>query len=90
MSVYGELDPIVEHRTQFAFKSNRKHIEKANTKDIANWSQHIDIEVPLCSKDHVIVPDTVESIDKARGVVNNVGRALVKKKKGSHAWLKKH
>ena len=89
MSVYGELDPIVEHRTQFTFKSNRKHIEEANTKDIAYWSQHIDIEIPLCSKDHVIVPDTVKSTDKASGVVNNVGRALVKKK-GSHAWLKKN
>ena len=45
-------------------------------------------EVPHGSRDHVIIPDTVkitfnldiESTDKARSVVNNVGRALVKKK----------
>ena len=35
MSIYGELDPMVEHRIQFAFKGKRKHIEKANMKDIA-------------------------------------------------------
>ena len=51
-------------------------------------NQHIDIEIPHGSNDHVIVPDTVkitfdldiESKDKARRVVNNVGRALVKKR----------
>ena len=51
-------------------------------------SQHIDIEILHGSRDHVIIPDTVkitfnfdiESTDKARSVVNNVGRALVKKK----------
>ena len=88
MSVYGELDPMVEHRIQFAFKGKGKHIEKANMKDIAYPNQHIDIEIPRGSKDHIIVPDTVkitfdldiESTDKARSVVNNVGRALVKKK----------
>ena len=42
--------------------------------------------MPHDSRDHVIVPDTVKitfdiiSTDKARSVVNNVGRALVKKK----------
>ena len=30
MSVYGELDPMVEHRTQFAIKDKRKHIAKVN------------------------------------------------------------
>ena len=56
--------------------------------NIANSSQQINIEIPHGSRDHVIVPDTVkitfnldiESTDKARSVVNNVGRALVKKK----------
>ena len=50
--------------------------------------QHIDIEIPHGSRDHVIVPDTIkitfkleiESTDKARNVVSNVGRVLVKKK----------
>ena len=56
--------------------------------NIAYPNQHIDIEIPHGSRDHVIVPDTVkitfnldvESIDKTRSIVNNVGRALMKKK----------
>ena len=88
MSFYGELDHMVEHRTQFAFKGERKHIVKVNMPNIACPNQHIDIEIPYGSRDHVIVPDTVkitfnldlESTDKARSVVNIVGRALVKKK----------
>ena len=88
MSAYGELDPMVEHRIQFAFKGKREHISKVNMPNIAYPSQHIDIEIPHGSINHVIVPDTVkitfnfyiESTDKARNIVNNVGRALVKKK----------
>ena len=88
MSVYGQLDPMVEHRMQFAFKGKRDHIAKVNMPNIAYPNQHIDIEIPHGSRDHVIVPDTVKitfnlditSTDKARSVVNNVGRALVKKK----------
>ena len=87
-SVYGELDPMVEQRTQFAFKGKREHISKVNMSNIAYPNQHIDIEIPHASRDHVIIPDTVkitfnldiESTDKAPSVVNNVGRALVKKK----------
>ena len=74
MSVCEELDPMVEHRTQFAFKGKR--------------DQHIDIEIPHSLRDHVIVPDIVKSTfnldidsrEKTCSVVNNVGRALVKKK----------
>ena len=88
MSVYGELDPMIEHRTQFAFKGKREHIAKVNMPNIAYPNQHIDIEIPHGSRDHVIIPDTVKitfnlditTIDKARSVVSNVGRALVKKK----------
>ena len=88
MSVYGELGPMTEHRTQFAFKGKREHITKVNMPNIAYPNQHTDIEIPHGSRDHVIVPDTVkitfnldiESADKAHRVVNNVGRALVKKK----------
>ena len=79
---------MVEHRTQFAFKGKREHVTKVNMPNIAYPNQHADIEIPHGSRDHVIVPDTVkitfnldiESTDKARSVVNNVGRALVKKK----------
>ena len=89
MGIYGELDPVSEHRTQLAFKGKREHIAKVNIPNIAypNQHQHTDIEIPHGSKD-VAVPDTVkitfnldiESTDKARSIVNNVGRALVKKK----------
>ena len=87
MSIYGELDPMVEHRMQFAFKGKREHIAKINIPNIAYPSQHIDIEIPHGSRDHTIIPDTIkitfnldiESTDKARSVVNNVARALVKK-----------
>ena len=79
---------MVEHRTQFAFKGKREHIAKVNIPNIAYPSQHIDIDIPHGSRDHVIIPNTVkitfnldiESTDKARSVINNVGRTLVKKK----------
>ena len=86
--MYGELNPEPEHRTQFAFKGNRKHIVKVNIPNIGYPNQHIDVEIPAGSLDQVIVPDTlritfnleVGSKDKTRSVVNKVGRALVKKK----------
>ena len=87
MSAYGELDPMIEHKTQFAFKDKREHIATVNTPNIAYPGQHFKIIIPQGSADHVIVPDTVritfdleiESTDKARSVVNNAGRTLVKK-----------
>ena len=87
MSIYGELDPMVEHRTQFAFKGKREHIAKVNMPSIVYPNQDNDIEIPHGSRDHVIIPDIVkitfnldfESTGKVRSVVNNVGRALVKK-----------
>ena len=88
MSVYGELDPMVEHRTQFAFKGKIEHLAMVSMPTIAYPSQYIDNEIPHGSRDHVIVPDTVkitfnldvESTDKTRSIVNNVDRALVNKK----------
>ena len=88
MSLYGDLDPMVEHRTQFAFRDKREHVAKVNMPSMAYPGQHIDTEIPHGSRDHVIIPDAVEitfnldieSTEKARSVVNNVGRALVKKK----------
>ena len=79
---------MVEHRTQFAFKGKREHISKVNIPNVAYPSQHIDIDIRHGSRDHVIIPDTIKitfnleitSTDKARSVVNNVGRALVKEK----------
>ena len=88
MSDYRKLDPMVEHRTQFAFKGKREHIAKVNKPNIAYPSQQNDIEIADGSRDHVIVLDIVKITfnlditpsDKARSAVNNVGRALVKKK----------
>ena len=89
MSIYGKLlDPMTEHRMQFAFKGSREHILKVNVPNMAHPNQHIDIEIPKGSINHVIVPDTleimfnldIESTVKACTVVNNVGKALVKKK----------
>ena len=79
---------MVEHRMQFAFKGKRVHIAKVNMPNIAYPCLHINNEIPRGSRDHVIIPDTVkitfyfdiESTDKTRSVVNNVDRALVKKK----------
>ena len=88
MSVYGELDPMAGHRTQFAFKGKGEHIAKVNIPNIAYPNQDTDIEIPHGPRDHVIIPDTIKitfklditSTNKARSAVNNVGRALVKKK----------
>ena len=88
MSVYRELDPMIEHRTQFDFKGKTEHIAKVNMPNIAYPNQHIDIEILHGSSDHVIIPDIVKSTfnlditstDKARSVVSNVGRALMRKK----------
>ena len=79
---------MVEHRKQFTFKDKREHIAKVNMPNIPYPSQHIDIQIPHGSRDHAILPDTVKitfsldikSRDKARSVVNNEGRALVKKR----------
>ena len=88
MSNYRELDPMVKHRRQFAFKGKREHISKVNIPNIAYPGQHTDIGIPHSSGDHVIIPDTIkilfnldiESTDKARSIENNVGRALIKNK----------
>ena len=40
MSIYGELDPMVEHRTQFAFKDKRKNIAGQHAKHSIPKSTH--------------------------------------------------
>ena len=88
MSFCGELNPMVEHRISMDFDCKREHIVKPNIPNMAYPRQHIDIETPHGSRDHVIVPDTakitfnldITSTDKARSVVNNKGRTMVKKK----------
>ena len=59
-----------------------------NMPNMAFPGQHIDIEIPHESRDHVIVSGTskilfnldIESKDKTCSVVNSMERALVKKK----------
>ena len=41
MSVYGELDPMVEHRTQLAFKDKREHTATVNTPNTTYPGQHL-------------------------------------------------
>ena len=50
MIIYGELDPMIEHRTQFAFKDKREHIAKVNMLNII-W--HIQINI-LTLKTHMV------------------------------------
>ena len=77
MSVYGELDPMIEHRTQFAFKGKREYVTKVNMPNMVYPNRHIDIKILHGSRDHVILQHTVNitfnldiiSTDKARGVV---------------------
>ena len=88
MSVYRELDPMIEHRTQFAFKGKREHIAKVNMSKRAHPNQYIDTDIPYGSRYHVIIPVTIKITfnlditltDKAHSLVNNVGRALAKNK----------
>ena len=87
MNNYGELNPEAEKRIHLAFKDKHEHILKVNMHNMAFPGLHIVIEFPHGSSDHVIVTCTVKisfnldikSKDKTRNVVNNVGRALVKK-----------
>ena len=51
MSVYEELDHMVEHRTQFAFKDKREHIAKVNMLNIAYLNQHIEVKILHGSRD---------------------------------------
>ena len=72
-----------EHRKQFAFKGKREHIANVNItkqhtqvntwfKRSCNYTRHRQIKVAFNLN--------IESTDKVRSVVNNVGRALVKQK----------
>ena len=93
MSIYRELNPIAEHSIPEDLDGTREHMVKSSAPNMAHPSQHINIEIPKGSRDYVIVPDTlkltfnleIESTDKTCCIVNNVGRALVKK--GAHTWF---
>ena len=88
MNIYGELDGIPGHRIQITFKDKRENKSKVNMSSFDYSNQHIDIKIAHGLRDQVTVSDTVkitfnhsiESADKTRSIVNNVGRALLKKK----------
>ena len=69
---------------------------KIKISNTAYPSQYNDIDIPHGSRNHVIEPDTVkmtfnldiESTDKTYSMVNNIGRALVKKRRSSLAQKK--
>ena len=77
MSVYRELDPMVEHRTQFAFKGKIEHIAKVNMPNKAFLGQHIDIiydtykDLYLSQKEHE--EKLLQGIQLAIGVKARVG-----------------
>lgn len=81
-------NPSQEHRTQIPFKGKREHISKVYIPNIAYSSQHIDMEIPHGSGDHVIEPDSVktsfklniESKGKTYSFVENADIASEKKK----------
>ena len=88
MSIFSELDPMQEQRTQLDYKCKQKNIFNVNIPDLALPNQHTDIEIPHSLIDLVTVPDTIkitfnldfESTGKTCSIVHNVVRALLKKK----------
>ena len=44
MSIYEKIDPMPEHRTQFAFKGKKEHIAKVNISNMVYPNQNIDIK----------------------------------------------
>lgn len=64
MNIYGEVDPMLGNRTQFAFKNKRKYIANVKIANIAYRNQHIDTEILHNSKDHAIVLDNGKNIFK--------------------------
>lgn len=58
MSIYGNLDPMPEHRTQIAFKCKREHKAKVNTGILRIQTNIFIFEMPNGSRDYVAVADT--------------------------------
>lgn len=79
-----------EHRKQFTFKGKREHIAQVNIPNNISKPTHSNNnnEISHGLRDQVILPDTVkimfilaiQSTDKKRSIVENVDRALVKKR----------
>ena len=94
-TTYLELNPTDEKRIQFLFTGKREHLVKVNVLNAAHHNRHFGVKIPSGPHKHAIVPDSLrlrfnfdlESTDKTRSTVNNIGRAIVQKKTllfGSH------
>lgn len=60
MSIYGELDPMPEHKTQLVFNGKREHKTKVNISNLEIENQHIDIEITQALKNYVVVEQTIK------------------------------
>ena len=60
MSIYGELDPVLNSATQYAQNIKREHIVNVNIRAHAN--QHIIIETLISSRDHVTEQYTINYV----------------------------
>jgi len=89
MATFGDkLDPYHSARTAFGVKGNRQSIVVTNNPSTIDANQILTIRFPNLGADDVIIPGTARlafnialhsGTDANRTVVNNLGRAIVKK-----------
>ena len=88
MSTYGEkLNPFRALRKPLGVKGNRTSIVNNNNPSTINEKETLTVRFPNLGEDDVIVPYTarlaftieLDSTDKNRTVVKNLGRSIVKK-----------
>jgi len=89
MTTYGnKLDPYRSERTALGLKGNRQSIVVTNNPSTIDANQTLTVRFPNLGTNDVIVPDTARIAfnivldggeDDNRTVVNNLGRAIVKK-----------
>ena len=87
MSIYGELNLIAEPRIPEAFVGTREHMVKFNKPNMAYPSRRHEHRHRNTLK--ITFNLQIESTDKTRRVINNVGRALFKKK-GAHSCFNRY
>jgi len=89
MTTFGnKLDPHLSTRMAYGVKGNRQTIVVPNIPSMVNVNQILTVQFPTLGVDDVIVPGTAclafnimlnGGTDTNRTVVNNLGRAIVKK-----------
>ena len=87
-SFYGsEINPYNKYRERFGFKAERRHVKISHTPSTIDQNQDLEVRLPNLGKNDVIVPSSLQltfdlnltSTLNTRYIVNNIGRALVKK-----------